>query len=97
MTEQRKVVLESPQNAETPLGDVQGWVTPNRLFFVRNHFDIPELQAETWRLTIDGLVENELKLSWEQLEALPQRSVFSTIECAGNGRSFLAKPVEGVQ
>lgn len=26
-----------PENRETPLGEVQSWVTPNRLFFVRNH------------------------------------------------------------
>jgi DMSO/TMAO reductase YedYZ molybdopterin-dependent catalytic subunit len=29
--------------------------------------------------------------------ALPQRSVFATVECAGNGRSFLHEKVSGVQ
>jgi hypothetical protein len=41
MTEQRKVVVPSPENSETPLADAQSWVTPNRPFFVRNHFDVP--------------------------------------------------------
>ena len=43
MHEQRKVVIAEPENSETPLGSVRGWVTPNRLFFVRNHFNVPAL------------------------------------------------------
>src|SRR5258708_23894529 len=42
-TEQRKVVTAFPENSETPLESVQSWVTPNRLFFVRNHFDVPTI------------------------------------------------------
>ena len=45
MTEQRRFVTQSPENSETPLADVHGWVTPTRLFFVRNHFDVPQLDA----------------------------------------------------
>ena len=48
---QRKVVTQSPENSETPLADVHSWVTPTRLFFVRNHFDVPELDVRSWRLT----------------------------------------------
>ena len=87
----------TPENRETPLADVQSWVTPNRWFFVRSHYPTPEIDREQWRLTVSGLVDHELELTWDQLDALPQRSVFSTIECAGNGRSFLTTPVEGVQ
>ena len=31
------------------------------------------------------------------LEAMPQHSVFATVECAGNGRSFLKEKAAGVQ
>ncbi|MFQ5731645.1 MAG: sulfite oxidase [Planctomycetaceae bacterium] len=97
MTEQRKVVVPSPENSETPLSETQSWVTPNRLFFVRNHFDVPHVDASTWRLEIGGCVERRVSFDLEQLQAFPQRSVFSTVECAGNGRSFLARKVDGVQ
>ena len=97
MTEERRIVTASPENSETPLGDAQSWVTPNRLFFVRNHFDVPEINEQDWQLQIAGGVHREIELDWAQLNALPQRSVFATMECAGNGRSFLQPQVEGVQ
>lgn len=96
MTEQRKVVTAVPENSETPLGDVRSWVTPNRLFFVRNHFQVPDIDLGKWRLTVAGEVERRLEWSWDELSALPEHSVFATMECAGNGRSFLQPHVHGV-
>jgi DMSO/TMAO reductase YedYZ molybdopterin-dependent catalytic subunit len=95
--EERKVVSGGPENSETPLGSIRGWVTPNRLFFVRNHFEQPTLDPAGYRLRVEGLVERPLELSWEELTSLPERSLFATVECAGNGRSFLQTPVPGVQ
>lgn len=95
--EQRVVVTPSPENSETPLESLSGWVTPNRLFFVRNHFEPPAIEESTWRLRVEGLVERVVELSLDDLLDLPQRSVFSTVECAGNGRSFLTRKVHGVQ
>jgi DMSO/TMAO reductase YedYZ molybdopterin-dependent catalytic subunit len=91
------VLSTTPENRETPLSEVQSWVTPNRWFFVRSHYDTPEIDVNQWRLSVAGCVKRELELNWEQLISLPQRSVFSTMECAGNGRSFLRPIVEGVQ
>jgi DMSO/TMAO reductase YedYZ molybdopterin-dependent catalytic subunit len=95
--EERRMITMAPENSETPLDSVHGWVTPNRLFFVRNHFPAPALTPASWRLRIEGRVSRPLELSWEELEGLPQRSVFATVECAGNGRSFLADRQPGVQ
>src|SRR6516165_171163 len=97
MPEQRKMVTESPENSETPLEGVRSWVTPNRLFFVRNHFEVPALNTAAWRLAVDGCVERRLEWTWDELNALPERTVFATVECAGNGRSFLQPHVHGVQ
>jgi DMSO/TMAO reductase YedYZ molybdopterin-dependent catalytic subunit len=96
MGEERKVVTQSPENSETPLADVHGWVTPTRLFFVRNHFDVPQLDVGSWRLSVGGRVGRPLSLTWHELNELPQRSVLATLECAGNGRSFLAQKMPGV-
>lgn len=97
MAEQRKVVTADPENSETPLESVRGWVTPNRLFFVRNHFEVPALDPASWRLRVEGCVERPVVWTWEELTALPERTVFATVECAGNGRSFLHPPAHGVQ
>jgi DMSO/TMAO reductase YedYZ molybdopterin-dependent catalytic subunit len=97
MPEQRRVVTAVPENSETPLEGVRSWVTPTRLFFVRNHFNVPELDTATWRLRVEGRVERPLALSWDELTEMPERTVFATVECAGNGRSFLRQRVDGVQ
>jgi DMSO/TMAO reductase YedYZ molybdopterin-dependent catalytic subunit len=97
MTIQRTVVTQFPENSETPLEEMRSWVTPNAFFFVRNHFDEPDLSPSTWQLQIDGCVRSPQSLNWEALIALPERTVFATLECAGNGRSFLRKSEPGVQ
>jgi DMSO/TMAO reductase YedYZ molybdopterin-dependent catalytic subunit len=67
------------------------------LFFVRNHFSVPMLDLAAWRLTVEGRVKNRRAWTWEELMDLPERTVFATVECAGNGRSFLAERQPGVQ
>src|SRR5437016_6349970 len=96
MPEQRKVVTATPENSETPLESVRSWVTPTRLFFVRNHFDPPALDLAAWRLRVEGCVERPASWTWDELTALPERTVFATVECAGNGRSFLQTRQHGV-
>lgn len=97
MADNRKIVTTTPENSETPLENLRSWVTPNRLFFVRNHFDVPEVDLATWRLTVAGCVERQREWTFEELGALPERTVFATVECAGNGRSFLQTKAAGVQ
>ena len=97
MNVNQTVISTSPENRETPLADVQGWVTPSRWFFVRSHYEAPEVDLDSWEVSVAGCVERPLAVNWEQLNSLPQQSVFYTMECAGNGRSFLHPAVEGVQ
>jgi DMSO/TMAO reductase YedYZ molybdopterin-dependent catalytic subunit len=68
---------------------------PNAHFYVRNHFQIPDLDPEGWRLRVTGLVERELSLSLRDLHNLPTQTLVVTLECAGNGRALLDPPVEG--
>lgn len=97
MDSHRKTVTASPENSETPLDTVASWVTPNRLFFVRNHFEVPSVDPDRWELAIEGLVERPQRWTVPTLAAMPQHSVFATVECAGNGRSFLREKAPGVQ
>ena len=97
MSDERRVVTSEPENSETPLDRAGSWVTPNRLFFVRNHFAVPAVDVNAWRLSVGGCVERPRDWSFAELAALPERTVFATMECAGNGRSFLSPHVHGVQ
>jgi DMSO/TMAO reductase YedYZ molybdopterin-dependent catalytic subunit len=97
MAEQRKVVTAAPENSETPLDTVRSWITPTRLYFVRNHFDVPAVDLTRWRLLVEGCVKERRAWTWDELMDLPERTVFATVECAGNGRSFLVERQSGVQ
>jgi DMSO/TMAO reductase YedYZ molybdopterin-dependent catalytic subunit len=88
---------ESPILLETPLAALDQPTTPTELFYVRNHFPQPALQAATWRLAVVGAVERELNLTLEDLRRMTSRSVPMTLECAGNSRASLTPAQRGVQ
>jgi DMSO/TMAO reductase YedYZ molybdopterin-dependent catalytic subunit len=87
----------NPDNLEFPFASLDRFVTPNERFYVRNHFAPPELDVRTWRLRVEGRVRQPLQISYEDLRRLPSRTVTATLECAGNGRSFLTPATRGVQ
>ncbi|HLF05080.1 MAG TPA: sulfite oxidase [Dehalococcoidia bacterium] len=90
-------VSADPQCEEASLGSLDSLITPVERFYVRNHFSkIPELSRSTWRLSIDGEVRKPLNLSLADLEALPSQEQVATFECAGNSRSYLTPPAEGL-
>jgi anti-anti-sigma factor len=85
-----------PLNCETSIPAlIGGAVMPNRRFYVRNHFHIPQLDASSWRLNVAGQVERPLSLSLRDLMKMPSQAQFVTLECAGNGRSLLSPRVNG--
>jgi len=87
-----------PLNCETSIPAlIGGAVMPNQRFYVRNHFQIPRLDASSWRLNVVGLVERPLSLSLRDLVKMPSQTQFVTLECAGNGRSLLSPRVNGEQ
>jgi DMSO/TMAO reductase YedYZ molybdopterin-dependent catalytic subunit len=92
-----RVLTSRPLNAEVDLPAQVGVITPTTRFYVRNHFDIPQLDPATWRLSIGGLVDRPLSLSLAELRRLSSRSLIVTLECAGNGRALLDPPVNGEQ
>ncbi len=79
---------QKPFNAEPSLKDlVCEHVTPNGLFYVRNHLPVPAVDAETYRLVVRDVDGTELaSLSMEQLRKLPKHQVAVTLQCAGNRR-----------
>ncbi|MFI7540391.1 sulfite oxidase [Actinoplanes sp. NPDC049599] len=68
----------------------QGYLVPVDRFFVRNHTSTPIIDATAWSLHISGagLRHGPVSLSYRELRRLPSETITSTVECAGNGRSW---------
>ena len=64
--------------------DLDSWLTPNDKFFSVAHFNLPVVEASTWKLEIDGLVNKPLTLSLADIKARPRQEVVYTLECSGN-------------
>src|SRR4051794_31695964 len=78
------------RNHGFPLELLREPITPVGLHYLLIHFDIPAIDASTWRLEIGGLVEHPLVLGLDDLKAREKRTLTVTLECAGNGRALLA-------
>lgn len=90
---------EAPFNAEPDMKLlVQNQMTPNDLFYVRNHMPVPTIEADEYRLqVIDTDGTTMIALSLEDLKKLPKHVVAATVQCAGNRRNELnaVKKVKG--
>ena len=76
---------EGGRSFAAPPKGLQEAVTPNRLFYVRNHWKgAPAIDIATYRLAVDGEVERPLSLSFQELRRMPQRRFEVTFECCGN-------------
>ena len=73
-----------PYNAETTRAALADrLLTPVDAFYGRNHGPIPEIDPGSWRLTVDGLVTQQLKLSLADLmTGYQHRTLTATLQCA---------------
>jgi DMSO/TMAO reductase YedYZ molybdopterin-dependent catalytic subunit len=88
-------ISKQPFNAETPRSALREPLTANTLFFVRNHFDVPDVDEAAWKLSIGGAVGSSRQFTLEEIQAFPNRKILALLECAGNGRTTLDPPVDG--
>ncbi|KAH6559902.1 hypothetical protein BASA50_008991 [Batrachochytrium salamandrivorans] len=90
-----------PHNAEAHPDSLATFITPNELFFVRNHLPVPAVDAETYRLELEGPgIPDGFSLSLDDLRTkFPITSVTVTMQCAGNRRKEMhdVRPVKGLQ
>jgi DMSO/TMAO reductase YedYZ molybdopterin-dependent catalytic subunit len=77
------------RNHGMPLEALRWELTPIGLHYLLTHYDIPDVDAASWRLEVDGLVERPLSLSLDDLRRRPSVEVAVTMECAGNGRALV--------
>lgn len=96
-----KSLSEDPLVAETPDSALRYSITPNPLYFQRNHFPLPSISNsnfDDWNITLHGGSEDvSEQIDVKDLKALPRTTLSVTTECAGNNRLDVSPPVSGNQ
>jgi DMSO/TMAO reductase YedYZ molybdopterin-dependent catalytic subunit len=82
-------LAQATRNRGMPLEALKDDITSVGLHYLLIHFDIPALDAGTWRLRVGGNVRRQLELTLEEIRARPALTIPVTLECAGNGRARL--------
>ncbi len=86
----REEVALALRNRGMPLEGLRYPITPSGMHYLLVHFDVPHVDAATYRLRVGGLVEREISLSLGEIKARPAVTIPVTMECAGNGRALMA-------
>ncbi|MGQ0605263.1 MAG: molybdopterin-dependent oxidoreductase, partial [Anaerolineales bacterium] len=72
-------------------------ITPNALFFIRNHGGTPEIDPTQYRFQITGLAGQPRAFTLADLSRFPRATLTATLQCAGNRRRELmaVEPIPG--
>ncbi|CAN5617442.1 hypothetical protein BH23CHL5_BH23CHL5_13700 [soil metagenome] len=97
-----RLIQHGSTTFETPMELIDGLYTPNDLFFIRSNGPVSiDINPDEWRLSVTGLVNEELDLSLADLQGMTPRTVSSWVECSGNSRGRFAQgenePASGTQ
>ena len=81
---------------------MEGEITPNQFFFVRNNSTSLDVDAADWRLSIEGdAIANPSELIYDDILDMPSHTLISYLECAGNHRAMFdivkGQPAKGTQ
>ena len=82
-------IVRDDKGLETRLENLDGLITPNHLFFVRNNSISLDIDPANWTLSVEGdAVSDPLRLTYQDIRNLPTRTLISYLECAGNHRAM---------
>lgn len=65
-------------------------VTPAGLHYLLNHFDVPYVPGDDWRVELAGQFAKGGSISLNEIRQFPARMLPVTLECAGNGRGAMS-------
>ena len=81
--------IQRGSSLESRLENIQDMITPTKLFFVRNNSGSLSLDADAWRLSIEGdAVSEPMELSYADILGMPGTTLTAYLECAGNHRAM---------
>ena len=77
--------LTVPAGADLRVPGVTPFIVPNGQFYrIDTEFVVPKLDADTWRLRVTGMVEQEVEIDWATLQRKPMREALVTLACVSN-------------
>jgi sulfite oxidase len=82
---------QKPFNGEPRLDLLtRDYITPNELFYVRNHLAVPVIHPKEYRLIVKGKGIQKKTFTLEELKTkFKKHEVITTLQCAGNRREDL--------
>lgn len=90
-----KTLTLKPRNAESPAYALEdSFLTPNDLFYVRNHMWVPTVEGEVddYSLSIELADGSTKSYTLRDLKTrFPKSSVTAILQCSGNRRSHMSK------
>ena len=82
----------------TPIHALDGTITPQGCAFERHHSGAIELRKQDYRLMINGLVDQPLVFTYDDLERFPREQRVYFCECAANtGMEWAGAQLNGAQ
>ena len=85
-------IRHGDKGLEARLEHMQGLITSNSQFFVRNNSVSLGLDASSWRLAVEGdAISQPQQFSYNQIMQMPSRTLTCYLECAGNHRAMFDK------
>ena len=79
----------TPCNAESPSNYIMdNWLTPNELWYIRNHNPVPKINEKNYCLSIEGIgIKNNKCIKLDEFKkTCKKHNIISTIQCGGNRR-----------
>ncbi len=74
-----------PAGVQSPVPGVAPWVTPNGEFYrIDTALSVPEINADEWELRVHGLVEDEVRLTFQELLDAELIESHVTLTCVSN-------------
>ena len=74
-----------PAEYELGIPGIESFVVPNDDFYrIDTALVVPQVSKDTWKLSIAGLVDNPIELTFDDLLARPQIERYITLSCVSN-------------
>jgi sulfane dehydrogenase subunit SoxC len=70
--------------SRTPLGELDGIITPSGLFYERHHGGVPTIDPAQHRLMLHGMVNTPIIFTVDDLRRFPSVTKIHFLECSGN-------------
>ncbi len=75
----------TPAGVEVGLSGLTAWRTPNNRFYrIDTSLVPPAISPDDWTLSIHGMVDHEITLTYDDLRKRPRKEMWMTLNCVSN-------------